>query len=281
MIKRVLCYCPTLRLEPESVEAILAQEWDGGFDVIFTRDNPFPVSGEDKHREGEFANIAHAYHKAQLLTIAGGYDALYIVESDNIPPPDALKRLAELDAPVAYGVYVLRHGKPVVNVLEFAGPQLGMSLSLNPQKLREAWGKKMRVSGIGFGCILIRRDVLLRVVMRPGPGYTAPDWAFAEDCLKLDIPQWADLGVLVGHKTPDGRILWPVPGEEFMAKLKIVKDVNYRGKRYTVGQVVDATDETMIYDLTRSGYAEIVESDNGLRKPDATQSVPRNKRRRG
>jgi len=191
---RVLLFCPTLRLEPETVKAILAQEWDGGLDVMFTRDNPFAGPTEESTDPNRLANITHAYHKAQLLTIAGGYDALYIVESDMIPPPDALKRLAELGVPVAYGVYALRHGKPVVNVWRYEGKNLGMSLSLYPDELRAAWGKAIRCSGIGHGCALIRRDVLLKLPMRPGPGNTAPDWSFAEDCLRLGIQQWAHLG---------------------------------------------------------------------------------------
>ena len=41
---------------------------------------------------------------------AGGFDALLLVENDMILPPDALLKMAAVDADVVYGLYVNRHG---------------------------------------------------------------------------------------------------------------------------------------------------------------------------
>ena len=222
----VLGFCPTYRVEPETREALIAQQWAGGYDVVFTRDNPYP------HDDAGRANILHNYRKARQACLGGGYDALWVVESDIIPPLDALKKLNALGADVAYGAYLFRSwgaaGGPVINVCRHVvAPAPDQSLSFYPDEYRAAWGKVIRCSGSGTGCILIRRRALEAIDFRPCQAHC--DSAFTEDVFKAGLRMMADMTVVCGHKAPDGQITWPL---DEPLKMRISHGVTggYRGE---------------------------------------------------
>lgn len=198
---KVLLFCPTYRLEPETVDAILTLRAVGPLDIMFTRDNP--------HAD-PFADVLHNYQKGRQAAIDGDYDAMLTVESDMIPPPDALERLSQVDADVALGVYLFRHGTPVVNALRLEGhSNPGQSLSLFPDELKSAWDRGIvETGGGGLGCTMIRRNVLEAIHFRHAKGGHC-DWHFTADALRAGFMHKADFGVLCGHKRSDGVILWP------------------------------------------------------------------------
>jgi hypothetical protein len=143
---------------------------------------------------------------------------MLVIESDIIPPPDALLRLAELDCDVAYGAYVFRKS-PVVNIFEryyadIAGKvaaNIGESLTVRG---KWEWALKKEVipcSGAGLGCTLIKRHVLEAVEFRTTRGGSAVhcDSWFTNDVYDRGYSMMADTRVLCGHKTEEGEILWP------------------------------------------------------------------------
>lgn len=203
---RVLVFSPTYRLEPETVRALWALDWDDALDFLWTRDNPFP------NDDGGRANILHNYEKGRAIFLAGPYDALLVIESDIIPPADTLEKLAALDTDVAYGVYLFRGSFPYqTNVCRFvAGPYPDSPLTLYPDDLKKVWGKQTRVSGAGLGCVLIARRVLEAIPFRGG-ALDQPhcDHFFTRDVWQRGFEMKADMTVLCGHKRPDGVILWP------------------------------------------------------------------------
>jgi hypothetical protein len=206
MSMSVFAFTPIHRLEPETVRALLALEWDGALALHLQRDNP--------HADGR-ENVTHQYQRGRAAFLAGDYAAMLVIESDIIPPPDTLPRLAALKADVAYGHYVFRTGPPVVsNVFErYPGTPRneGESLSVWPKKYKRA--KQLGVvacSGGGLGCALIRRAVLERFDFRHDPqdgGYC--DTYFNRDVLRAGLFQRADMNLICGHKDTDGKILWP------------------------------------------------------------------------
>ncbi len=122
------------------------------------------------------------HHLAQYQNawrLAAGYDALMLIESDIIPPPDCIAKLAALDAEVAIGLYVGRRGEPVWNVLTPWNGKMGQSLSFTKGG-RKAWGKVIETSGCGFGCALIRGKGLEIMPRDPGKGSYC-DWPWYED----------------------------------------------------------------------------------------------------
>lgn len=212
MIKDVLVFTPVYRLEPETVDAIFALEWDGPISFLFQRDNPHPGTG----RETGVRNHLHQYRRGREAFLQGRYDAMLTIESDIIPPPDTLKRLAALDADVAYGAYVFRNS-PVLNLFHvYAMPpaqrarNVGKSLSITG-----GWPPKqdvIDVSGAGLGCTLIKRHVLeaidFRTLQTLSPGAHCDSW-FTADVWKRGYTMKADTRVVCGHKREDGEVLWP------------------------------------------------------------------------
>lgn len=219
--KRILGYCPTYRLEPETAAALLGQQWTGGYDVLFGRDNPYPVD------DGGRANILRQYNHARDIMLQGRYDALFIVECDVIPPKDALERLAVLPADIAYGEYLFRRpyrqsfdGDLLYNVnvqRHVIGPYPDESMSLHEDEWYETFGKVCRCTGSGLGIVLIWRQVLEKIQFAYGDNSHC-DTRFTQDAHQAGYTMMADRSVRCGHKQPDGTILWPAnqPGYALM-----------------------------------------------------------------
>lgn len=202
MTSDVLVFTPVYRLEPEMVTAAAALEWDGPLMWLFQRDNP---TGDGRE------NILHQYNRGRETFLAGRYDAMLVIESDIIVPPDTLRRLAALDADVAYGVYRFRHSG-IINILErYAGTPRneGESLSIRPEKLAEALLRGyVPCSGGGLGCALIQRHVLEAIPFRHEDTAHC-DTYFNRDVMHAGFGQRADMGLICGHKEETGAVIWP------------------------------------------------------------------------
>lgn len=211
MIKDVMVFCPVYRLEPETVSSIFALEWDGPITYHFQRDNPHTYPTE---RETGVRNHLHQYERGRDMFLRGDYDAMLIIESDIIPPPDTLKRLAAIDADLAYGVYVFRQS-PVVNIMErYSDGAFNVGESLTMRGLWDDAKKKgvVNCSGSGFGCLLVKRYVLedteFRVSQLPTAKVHCDSW-FTQDVYDAGYDMKADCNVLCGHKDENGVIVWP------------------------------------------------------------------------
>lgn len=208
----VLVFTPVYRLEPETVEAIFALEWDGPISYLFQRDNPHP--GNERHTG--VANHLHQYRRGREAFLHGRYDAMLVVESDIVPPTFALQRLAALECDVAYGVYVFRRHR-AINIFErYPQPARnpGESLSVSPRKLAAALrAGVVACSGAGLGCTLIRRHVLERFDFRTLSAELHPqvhcDTWFTHDVYGAGMSMMADMSVVCGHKDENGEMLWP------------------------------------------------------------------------
>lgn len=200
----VFVFTPVYRLEPETVQALLALENDGPLALYLQRDNP--------HADGR-ENITHQYQQGRRAFLAGEYDAMLVIESDIIPPADTIQRLAALKADVSYGHYVFRT-TPITNVYErYPGTPRneGESLSIHPKKYKAALKRgKVDCSGAGLGVALIMRRVLERFDFRTvaGDGGHCDTW-FNRDVLRAGLLQRADMQLMCGHKRENGTILWP------------------------------------------------------------------------
>jgi len=168
---------------------------------MFTRDNPYPYEGGQR-----FKNIQWNYEKMRRVVLERGYDHVWCVESDTIPPLDAVERLFEAEAPVVSGLYALRHGDPIPNVQRWSETLNGIGGAMSWEEVGK--GGTVRTSGGSMGCLLIERSVL--------EGFTfvrdnnkAPDVPFMEYCFHLGIRQMARLDVICLHKKPNGEVLDP------------------------------------------------------------------------
>lgn len=211
-LKDILIFTPVYRLEAETVAALLNLEFDGALSLLFQKDNP-----DDAPTDGGRANHLHQYQRGRRQFLAGPYDAMLVIESDIIPPADTIRRLEDLHAACAYGVYRFRVSN-VINVFERypekngkPARNMGESLSVKPHLLKRAVSLgQYPCSGAGLGCVLIRRPVLEALDFRMEDTHGAHcDTFFNRDVLSGGWSQWADMGVICAHKDEEGRILWP------------------------------------------------------------------------
>ena len=205
---RTLVFCPTHRLEPETVTAIFEIRGEG-VDYLFTRDNP-----HDNSLDRGRANILYNYQKGRRAFLDGSYDQMLVIENDMIPPPDTLEKLTACNADLAYGLYCFRHGdKPsywqmnAYRYVENKRTYPDQPISLFPKALRQAWGKVIPVSGGALGCVLIKRSVLEAIDFRGGDTWC--DHYFTLDAWRGGYDMKCDMSVTCGHIRPDGLILWP------------------------------------------------------------------------
>ena len=200
----VLVFCPTSRVEPETVRAIFEQDYAGPHDILFTRDNPY---GHDD-REDDYANILHNYRRMRRTFLAGDYEAVWCIESDVIPPRDALSKLMAVEGDTVGGLYALRYGvEPTSNVFP-KGIEAGIGKWMDWDEVGRNWGKVIESGGTCLGCVLIRREILEQVDFRSALP-CANDVGWMVDLYRLGKKQMCDLSVVCGHKRPDGMILWP------------------------------------------------------------------------
>lgn len=265
----VLIYTPTYAdgPHPETLRSVSQQTYT---------DYVHEVSWHNPYPGRNMANVVAQYQRAQEMILAGEYEALLTVEHDMILPPDALEKLMATDAPVVYGVYMLRHGTATLNAWQKIGNRnIGMSLSLYPKEVEKA--KKAgawEVSGTGWGCTLIRRKVLERLTVHSNSETDAGDITFSTDCLRAGIKMLARFDVECGHIEPNGNVLYPFGPKgvavvgRVIAMVDVTVNVNgqslamKRGRYYTLPLEV-------AHEASRAGYVRIT-NDETVETADAT-----------
>lgn len=251
---RVLIFTPTYGdgPRPETLASVQAQ--------VFTGEWRHEVSWHNPHAGANMANVLAQYVRGRQLTFDGGYDALLTVEHDMQIPPYALQALWDTGAPVAYGIYLFRQGGgTTLNALELLlnARNVGESLSLHRRKLARARRREIiPVSGVGFGCTLIRREVLERIPFHADDdGVSAPDVPLAIDCLRAGVTQVAHFGVPCGHWNGE-RWLYPFGPANTVrvtALQNVTARIGYESWRLVLGQEYEIP-ESDARELGRAGY---------------------------
>lgn len=215
---------------------------------------------------GDIRNVVAQYQQAREMVRAGAFDGLVTVEHDMWLPHDAIYRLWHTPAAVVYGVYMLRHGSNVINAWQHTGTRnMGMSLSIYPKQLAHWRARGVGpVSGVAFGCTLIRREVIERIAFRGDRDGRSCDIMFAMDCVQAGITQMARFDVECGHYEK-GEWLMPFsgPGGQKTRAVALV-DVNVaadgeskrieKGRHYTLPLAV-------AQELERAGYVRVSDED--------------------
>ena len=111
-----------------------------------------------------------ARNVACMRALEHGFDWLFFLDSDVVPPPDAVPRLMAHRQPIVSGVYHRR------------SPPAGIPVMMKPvgQWLtRYPANKVIEVDVVGAGCLLIHRDVLQNMPPQ-SPGRHWFDWRVDE-----------------------------------------------------------------------------------------------------
>ena len=266
----ILVFTPTCNdgPRPETVASVKGQSFTDYVHEVSWH-NPYP--GRDMR------NVVTQYQRAWGMALEGGYEALLTFEHDMTMSPNAVQRLYETDAPVVYGVYMLRHGTKTLSAWQHTGGRnLGMSLSLYPAELKRyrqrGWGE---VCGVGWGCTLIRRPVLERITVRQTGDGDAGDIAFATDCVRAGIRQIARFDVPCGHIEPDGNVLDPYRQGGIVRRVLALQNVTVNADGQTVamkhGRYYSLPPDVAM-ELQRAGYVIVTNDDEARETADLPQA---------
>lgn len=132
------------------------------------------------------------------------YDYLFCVDSDIVLPPDALAKLIAADKDVVSGLYIQR--KPGQHILEI------YENTPDGRIVNAPWGKLkgqglVEIAGCGFGCVLLKGEVLRKM---PYPHFVyksaldhahtfSEDVYFCQEARKHGFKIWADPTILCEH----------------------------------------------------------------------------------
>lgn len=103
------------------------------------------------------APFDHARNIACERALEGGFEWLFFLDDDVIPPPDAFRKLASRNLPIISGIYY-RRNLPIVPVMLRTNPQ-GMSNWVTEYPANSV----MEVDLVGAGCLLIHNSVLRKM----------------------------------------------------------------------------------------------------------------------
>lgn len=153
--------------------------------------------------EGALDRIVASRNILRKKVLDEGYDYLFSLEQDVIPPADVLEML-------------LKHGKKLVTCIYFAHNVMPdgsrgliplayklvdrktLSMApLNPIDIDS--GKLMEVVSAGLGCLFIHRDVLEKVKFRHEGGPAFDDRFFFIDCFNNGVKAYTDTSIKCKH----------------------------------------------------------------------------------
>lgn len=177
-------------IEPETMNNILNQDYQGENDIFITIYNPVnPKSSQ----WGE--NIAFKQNKARKICLDNDYTHIFSLENDVVPPFDALSRLLAAGKDIIAGIYNLHShsdhlkGKPTVFRKT---PQAYVPLT---EGVDFKSGEIIETDLICFGCTLIKANVLQNI----GWFDTGLDLSFSIKCHEQGYKLWVDTGIKCKH----------------------------------------------------------------------------------
>lgn len=209
----------TTPLYGRALQSIFRLNWNGRLDHLMLNGNDDPLKPVE--------SCGRKNREAQEIALREGYDAVLFADHDMIVPPDGLERLSACNAPIAYGLYVLRHlrdGYQWSAALEVE-PYRWKSYSSAPDLATNYWNAVHPVAGMGFGFTLVRREALEAITLR-WYDHACTDWALSVDAQRAGILQVCDFGLHCGHMsmTPSPRVLWPDVTQDSLVRVEYLSE---------------------------------------------------------
>lgn len=161
-----------------------------------------------------------------FLTNFEDTDWLFFLDSDVLPPPDAIQKLMAKNLPIVSGLYRARnpafsqdsHGWPIV-AGRFVKEKHDNREDLRVQEFGEFRpGEVFAVDAVGMGCVLIHRKVFEKIIppwffysiryehVKDTDAYQredwiSEDWYFFKKVKEAGFPVYLDTTVCCGHQT--------------------------------------------------------------------------------
>lgn len=150
--------------------------------------------------------LAESQNMIREKVLSDGYDYLMFIECDQFVPLDIIEKLSHHNNQVVGISYPIFRGENIRSVAT-KSTSMGNHVKMQSLRVEEEFSFSgnglMRVDAIGFGCVLIHRNVLEKVKFRNGKDGCATDSSFYEDCYRLNIPIHIDTDK-TSHHNSDG-----------------------------------------------------------------------------
>lgn len=155
-----------------------------------------------RHDMAESMNVIRSY------AIKNNYDYLLSLECDVFPPLDIIEKLLSIKNDVAAATYFIDHGADSKLMLQrMENPKFGTDTVIRMMTQDEGFafadGSVKNVFSPGLGCVLIKTDVLRKIIFRVEdikqgqPAYHA--FFFYKDLYILQIPVKVDTSLICKH----------------------------------------------------------------------------------
>ena len=184
-MKNILIAIPTARyIEADTFKSIYDLEVPQGYKVTYQHFYGYRVD--------QVRNLIADW-------VVRGFDYLFSVDHDITFPTDTLKRLLEHDVDIVSGVYRQRLEPQRIEIYDHAGQRM---------EYADIHGKPIvEIGGCGFGCILVRKEVLKDVgypqfEYHPALNHDntiSEDTDFCSKARSKNFTLWCDPSILCGH----------------------------------------------------------------------------------
>lgn len=186
---------------------------DAGYEVLRN-----PASGE------RIVNIINNRNLVIQRALEKKYDYLFFVDTDILLPVGAIEKLLAVDQPVVSGVYL--GGLKIGNDVKIAPVLYDFSEREDYVKLFPMNDVLddlvLAVAACGFGCCLVRADVLEKVKLRfSEKTMSGEDVLFCHDARNLGYKIFANTGVKCTHIASSGDIEFPAGVANFSFETEI------------------------------------------------------------
>lgn len=169
------------------------------------------------------------HNKLRERALKGGYDYLFVLDCDMLPPPDIIERLMAHDKDVVSGVYKLDMGSQgIVNCCWKERSEFKNGV-FHPRWLEDNELNKGLVEwlgGIPTGCLLLKREVLEDTVFRHA-GWLQ-DSVFFYDIRNAGYKIYVDTDIMLEHKYGS----WDDVRDKDIAELKSIRGDRFNEKLY-------------------------------------------------
>jgi hypothetical protein len=148
------------------------------------------------------------YVSTRLIDTSKKYDYLFSLECDVFPPLNIIEKLLKIDGPVVGATYFINHGADSKLMLQRIEPKyFGNDSIVRMLTQDESFlfcdGTVKHVFSCGFGCVLIKTEVLKKVKFRavddPEGKLIHHDNTFFLDIYKQQIPVKVDTSIICKH----------------------------------------------------------------------------------
>jgi FkbM family methyltransferase len=239
-MKKILIAIPTARyIEADTFKSIYDLEVPEGYETTFQYFYGYRVD--------QVRNLIADW-------VVRDYDYLFSVDHDITFPPDTLKKMLEHDVDLVTGVYRQRLEPQQLEIYEPFGGRMSTE-----DLFAKKW-KLIGIGGCGFGCVLVKKEVLVSIgypqfEYHPALDHNntiSEDTDFCKKAMAKGFKLWCDPSILCGHiGSTTMHVQVPVinPVEARLRELSLRDDQPKDHVDYLHGMMLEGTEPKVIYDI--------------------------------